>query len=106
MQKDDWIVIQGNFRPELRQIVKVTERMVQAIDDPHRKDSWKRPWQCAQTAVLFCGTESRARWLLERLTSSEALYTEENRAALRRKNERQEKYIADALLIETMAAAG
>ena len=105
MKKDDWIVVRGNFRPELRQVVKVTERMVQAIDDPHRKDSWKRPWQCARTAVLFCGTESRARWLLERLTSSEAAHTtEEDKAALRRKNERQEKYIADANLIDAMAA--
>jgi hypothetical protein len=30
MKKDDWIVVQGRFRPELRQVVKVTERMAAA----------------------------------------------------------------------------
>jgi hypothetical protein len=100
MKVGDWIVVRGNYKPELRQIVKLTPRMVDAIDDPH---GWKRPWRAPLTAILYAGTERRARWLLERLVSSDALYTEEHKAALRRKTQRQEKLVAEAAAEEVIS---
>ena len=97
MKVGDWIVIRGNFLPEIRQIVKLTERMVVAS----RTDSWERwrweRWRSVRrTAILYAGTEQGARRLQEYLVSSEALYTTEHKAALARKHQRQEKLVAEA----------
>lgn len=90
--KDGDFVVMVNWRPEVVQAIRVTEKVVYYNDG-----FYKRERRLRLDDVVFAGPELLAKRLATQLTSSRAQYDEDQRKAAQRKNERDKLFIAKAV---------